>query len=197
MRQRRDGGNKNKGQEETGAGNALEEGKERRIEGIKSGMIGQKKRSDLVQIKSNQLRSWTTLRFDDKEMGAEIPSRFAFGGPHCSHLSSELNATFKQKETDNNKKLFPHVQNEMTEKRGNRRGPQRFPPHFSLSSLLLFELPPALALSAPAEISTDPTGHLRKSSQDEHPSLRWSGVVKDPAPVPTPRSWKVANGNAE
>lgn len=129
-------------------------------------------------------------------MGAEILSRFSFWFPPCSHLSTELKPIFKQKETDKNKKLFPRLRNKMTEMRGNRRGPKRFPPHFSLSSLLLFELPPALELSAPAEISAAPAGHLCKSSQDELPSLWWGRAVQGPAPVPTLRSQKVWHGNA-
>lgn len=106
-----------------------------------------------------------------------------------SLLSSFHRIQTQQKETDNNKKLFPHLRIEMTETRGN--SPRWFPPHFSLSSFLLFELPPALMLSAPTEISTAPIGHLCESSQDELPSLWWGRAVQGHAPVPAPRSHKV------
>lgn len=174
-----------------------QEGKEGGIKGIKKG-----KRQELHKNKwvlyckiKRERWSWPTLRFDAGKW-PQILYRLSFWFPLCSHLPTALKAIFKQKETDKNKKLFPRLRNKMTETRGNRRGLKRFSPHFSLSCLLLFELPPALALSAPAELSTAPTGHLSKSSQDELTSQWWVGAVQAPAPVPTLRSPKVENGHA-
>lgn len=150
MRQWWQGGNKNKGREETGAGNVLEEEEERGIEGIKKGKGCCTTKSEVyfVKIKRNQLRSWPTLRFDASKWAPRF-CLFSFWFPCCFHLLTKLTPIFKQKETDNNKKLFPCLRNEMSETRGNRRGPKRFP-----SSLLPFISPPLWASSSSGAVSS-------------------------------------------